>query len=449
MNGQIRFESFENPDPQEALKRLKGLEKYIRVYEEGLEELSRAEAGEAKELLRLTNFQLRETIIEAFDDFVDEYCDNEALDEIVSAFKAAVMQSVADGACGVRAFYNAMIQYVAGGYDAISNMPIADKLEILAGLNESNETGIAYCEDNPLIKALLKREGTETTKLTVFNANDLTIKQGAMQMYQKELFDNIMKAKREGKVTSSGWIYFTTGQLNKWISGGAKLSPSKEQTSYNVEMITEMGNTRISYMTDKSLADLLGLDVGEEIPGFKFTGGVNAQFYEVRFYSGTEFRGQICKDSLLVMVKLNEEVEKLLDGLNWYEPMPEEIKRIQCVGKTGELKNWPLTKERITLRTCLINFVVSYTRARTPTPNSPAKPYSNRMPYKKIFEACGIETDHSTKRRRKIDDIAVIMDHLQREGMLSAWREYTNRGSKKADGIEIFIAKEMLEGGVN
>lgn len=447
MNGQIMIEGF--TESEETVKALmKTLGRAIDQYEEACNHLAMCEPGHEKRMLQLITADLRESIIECFDDVLDCIVER---DEAFQTISEKMKTAVADGSGGgVRAFFNALRQYMNGGYDALANMPDDEKIEILSGLNESNETGIAYCEDHPLIKALLKRTGAkEATKITVLSRNDLVVKQGAMMMYQKELFDNIMKAKREGKVTKSGWIYFTTGQLNKWISGGAKFSPSKEQNEYNQKMLTELGNNRIEYMTERSLADLLGLESGEDIPGFKFTGGVNAQFYEVKFYSGTEFKGQLCKDSLLVTVKLNDEIEKLLDGLNWYEPMREDVKRVQYIAQTGELKNWPLTKERITLRTCLIGFVCSYLRARTPTPGSPAKPYSNKLPYSQIFSLCDIETNHATKRKRKIEDIAIIMDHLQREGMITSWKEYTNRGSKKPDGVQIFVAKELLaaEGG--
>lgn len=335
---------------------------------------------------------------------------------------------------------------------ALANMPESERAEIFEGLNSGNETGIAYCNDSPFIKALTKRgSGEDVSKVTIVKKNDLTIKSGEMQMFQKELFDDIIKAKREGKVTKSGWIYFTTGQCHKWISGGAEKNPSPEQTESIIQGLTEMGNNRIEYMTEKSLAELLRLDSEEVIPGFKFSGGVNAQLYEVRFYSGTEFRGQTCKDSVLVTIRFNEEVEKLLDRVGGAEPLREEIKRIQYVDpKTGALKTWSLGKkyERTALRTCLLNFVVSYTRARTPTPTSPAKPYSNKLPYDQIFALCCIDVSHNQKRKRKIEDIAIILDHFQRVGAIARWKEYKNRGSKRPDGIQIFIddAAELPKG---
>lgn len=127
-------------------------------------------------------------------------------------------------------------------FEALQTMPETDKGEILAKLNENSETGIAYSYNNPWLKGLLlRRNGSAAeTKITIRKKHDCTIKAGQIRPYYKELYDNIMKAKNEGMITSSGWIFFTLGQLHKWINGGPGKQPSPEQNALNAKMLIDL-----------------------------------------------------------------------------------------------------------------------------------------------------------------------------------------------------------------
>ena len=67
---------------------------------------------------------------------------------------------------------------------------------------------------------------------------------------------------------------------------------------------------------------------------------------------------------------------------------------------------------------------------------------SNKKPYADIFEQCGINTADRKAVIRAKEDIATILDYwVQSEAVpwLKGWKEYTNKGSTKADGVTISI----------
>ena len=130
----------------------------------------------------------------------------------------------------------------------------------------------------------------------------------------------------------------------------------------------------------------------------------------------------------------------------YFKFLDQNSRRVFCVehGITGrnieshcsKLKVWTLNESRIALRTVIIDFLLRYARTRRAGRN-----YSNKLPYKEVFRLCGISTKNRMEVRRAKNSIAVILSHLEGCGglsMLKSWREYSNKGSKKPDGIEIF-----------
>ena len=313
--------------------------------------------------------------------------------------------------------------------------------EIAAGFQNSQDTGLANFEDNPFFKELVRRETkgqqeAETT-ISIARSNDMTIRSGELSIYESEILNNLAKCKREGFQTlKSGECFLSLGQLYKWISGGAKDSLSDVQRAELMEALRAMRRRSISYTTEEHLADVLGVEIPGELSGFKVK-EADEQLLTCDFYTG-EIKGQT---ATVIVFKFARVINRMLDVFPWYETTSEAVKRIQYT-RNGLLKDWNLTKERIELRTSILRFAFSYIRARTA-----GKPYSNRKPYADIFEECKIDTTHRQKKKRKIEDIAVILNHLQRIGLISSWEEYTNRGSKKPDGIAIRVAKALTEGG--
>lgn len=121
--------------------------------------------------------------------------------------------------------------------------------------------------------------------------------------------------------------------------------------------------------------------------------------------------------------------------LNWYEYMPLELKGVKKIAADGSLKTWNLTKSRIEIRTSIYIFVSSYTRAK----NS-GRPISNKKSYKVILKECGYDNYEALEwnvKNRKKKDIAVILDWLAYNNVIGSWEEYTNRGRKNPDGIQL------------
>ena len=323
---------------------------------------------------------------------------------------------------------------------AIDGLPSDIKHEIIEGLKNTQETGIAYIVDNPLLKELVKRGATQQqtdSNIKVISEGDLTVKKGDLTIYQNEILNNLAKCKKEGlQVLKSGKCYLTVGQLYKWISGGAKDSLSEVQRNELINALSEMRGKGLKYSTSEELADILGIELDAELAEFKVE-EADEQLISCNFYTGT-IRGQ---KSTLIVFEFARIINNMLDCLPWYEPMDQEVKRVQYIDSKGKLKDWNLTKERIELRTCVYKFVFSYIRAR-----SVGSGYSNKKTYASIFEECQIDVSHRQKRQRRLQDIAVILDHLKMKGIISGWEEYANRGSKRPDGIKIRVAKEIVEG---
>lgn len=329
-----------------------------------------------------------------------------------------------------------------GNAEDVSFIGLSQELqqEVNEGLKHTQETGNAYHEDNPLLKELVKRNTTGTqakSPVTIAHKNDLIITRGNIGMYGSEILNNLAKCLREGhQTTTSGKGYLTIGQLYKWMSGGAKDALSEVQSNEIRTALEEMSSQRIGYITNEELADILGLEVDGELADFKVE-EADEQLIKCDFYKGT-IRGQ---KATLVVFEFARIINRMMEKLSWYEVMPQDIKCIQYQDKNGKLKTWSLTKQRIELRACIFNFVISYIRARAAKKN-----HSNCKPYDDIFRECEIDISHRETRKRRQADIAVILDHLQRKGVISKWEEYSNRGSKRPDGIKVFLSKELIGG---
>lgn len=80
------------------------------------------------------------------------------------------------------------------------------------------------------------------------------------------------------------------------------------------------------------------------------------------------------------------------------------------------------------------------------------KIYSDKMPYDYIFERCGIDVKTRTQWERRVDQIHVMLNHYEREGLLELWEEYGEHKTRSysAQGICItlpeMLYKEIIEG---
>lgn len=347
-------------------------------------------------------------------------------------------------------------------------------LETITGKLQQRDSGLAFVNNSPVVKNLIKRErgeitlgkNEETGELAIF-----TLLDGYLTPYEREGLECIAKFWLDGQVTKDGNIWHTVGQLYRAMRHGANTqSPTKEQRDAIMEMLNGL-ERKVTF----KLNDYL-----------KVWGGFETNGGRVPLLSFSEFFGKIRGQEDLLVVHSNISIVTLLaKNLQMYERPKQELKAIKQTRYTLELKEplqiggkpvkkrsfdsnearvkfckkhnitreqiadygevakpWALSENRIALRAVLQDFVYSYIRARAARP---PKPHSNKLPFSAIFERCSM-THHETIKRAKAD-IAIILDHFIACGELpelKGWALYTNKNSDTPDGIEIYI--ELSEG---
>lgn len=333
------------------------------------------------------------------------------------------------------------------------------------------DSGFSFINLSPIAAALVKGEKRE---LLLSNIGDdaeefkFTLLEGYLEPYEKSIIDCIGKFKFDGQLTENGDIYFTLGQLYRALrQGTGTVSPLKRQKEALLKTLYELSSSErnITFRVNDSL---------KAFCGFKS----NVMCLPLIDFVITNNRAK-GKTDILIIIKcapfMNDIAERLgmrelleqkvmavqeghytftllqplkIDGREkrYFKFLDQNSRRVFCVehGITGrnieshcsKLKAWTLNESRIALRTVIINFLLRYARARRAGRN-----YSNKLPYKEIFRLCGISTKNRMEVRRAKNSIAVILSYLEGCGglsMLKSWREYSNKGSKKPDGIEIF-----------
>lgn len=352
----------------------------------------------------------------------------------------------------------------------ISNLPIEIKQEIESILQNSTDSGRSYILDNPVIKKITRpqeKSKEEITNILLSSRENamMTIIDGYLTPYEKEILETIMKYKQDGQVTQKGKIFCTIGQIYRGVRGGGEQSPTKEQKEdiLNDLRKLETNNRKISFRLANAQK------IFEE---FEMEGG------RLRILSFDEFWGKIRgQNETLIVFDDTPLLMMISEKLGMFESVSQDIKRIQeeywtltldtgeiIKGNTREcqkqltklgaskeniiksskiLKTIPLSKKRIALRNVIISFVWSYMRARSA---DVPKPHSNKINFTDLFEQCQIGHTWQEKERARLV-VYAIFDHLKRYDVLKSWNEYYNSGSQKPDGIQFFIEKQTLIGG--
>lgn len=338
---------------------------------------------------------------------------------------------------------------------------------------EYRDNGLNVVDESLFTKKLLER--TKREKLVIGQNPEtgetaiLTIIDGYLDPYEKEILECICKFKLDGRVTPGGQIYFTLNDLYRALRHGAgTISPQQEQKEALLEALNELvrPERRIAFKTNEYLREWTGIE-GGKFPILK-------TFSELY---GRKNRGQ--EVEVLILLDETPVITQLTERLNTWEQIPQAVKGIQqrrftleykdgdksrkrtfatnaqrrafCLknGITGDaitahgetVKPWTLTAQRIGLRAVILSFVFEYIRARAAGKNC-----SDKKPYRMIFERCGISDNREEQKRAKAD-IAVILDHLVNTvPELRSWQTYTNKGSTKPDGVQISIAPLLTEG---
>lgn len=340
------------------------------------------------------------------------------------------------------------------------------------------DSGLTVINKSPATKALMEGK----TGCIYFGTNPDTgnraeaiIKSGFLTVYEKEVLECISKFKIDGQITNTGKIWFTLGQLYRSLRHGAGTqSPTEEQKKALLQQLAELSSEdrKIEFRLTEAL---------KVWGGFEATGG------RIRILGFDELYGKIRgQEDILIILDQTPILNALSENVFMYERPPQEVKAIQehrytlelkepitingkaakrrsftsnearrsfCkkhgittenIAKYGELKKpVALSENRIALRGYLQTFVFGYISAR-----AAGTPYSNKMPYSQIFEACKIKTSSRESVKRAKEFIALVLDHYMACAELpelKRWEEYTNKGSRTPDGIQIFV--ELPESG--
>lgn len=302
------------------------------------------------------------------------------------------------------------------------------KAEVLESFT-AKDSGRNYINSSPVARALLKKAGTteivlgenkETGENAIFSLLD-----GYITPYEKEIIECITKFRKDGQITENGNIMFTLSQLFRAMRHGS-------------------GTTRINKEQKKALAEdmeALRRDITFKLNdylkvwgGFRTNGGAFPLISFVKLFG--KLNGQ--EEILYIVSNDMNIVNDISERLHMGQTVSQEIKAIRKDGKP-----WKLSNGRITLRQTLQDFVFGYIRARRVGRN-----YSPQLPYKAIFEACEIEQTYDNRKKiaRSKEDIATILNHWKDLEIIASWSEYTNADSKKPDGVEIRICKDVIEG---
>ena len=340
------------------------------------------------------------------------------------------------------------------------------------------DSGLTVINKSPVTKTLMEgKTGTVYfgTNPDTGNRAEAIIKSGFLTVYEKEVLECISKFKIDGQITSTGKIWFTLGQLYRALRHGAGTqSPTEEQKQALLQQLVELSSDtrKIEFRLTEAL---------KVWGGFEATGG------RVRILGFDELYGKIRgQEDVLIILDQTPILNALSENVFMYERPPQEVKAISqhrytltlkepitINGKTvkrrsfssnearrnfckkhgitaeniadyGEAKKpAALSENRIALRGYLQTFVFGYISAR-----AAGALYSNKMPYSQILEACKINTSSRESVKRAKEFIALVLDHYaacEELPELKSWTEYTNKGSKTPDGIQIFV--ELPESG--
>lgn len=360
----------------------------------------------------------------------------------------------------------------------IAGLPEEIKSEIENKLKNASDSGHAFINDSPVVKKIMRPETESRSREEIRLSNKaeavFTLVEGWADPFEIAMIEEIGKfGFIEGQRTANGKIFCTRGQLYRALRGGRDQSPTKEQGESLIQDLQRLSDNgrKLTFKLDNYV---------------KMWGGFETNGGKIRMLSFDEFYGKINgQDDMLLVFDETIILHALAENLKMYEIIPQKIKDIQerryiltlANGETiegnarkirqeikkkglcdadivaeeiGGYQNMKLTRPRIAIRTQLLKFIMSYTRARTINAN-----HSNKLPYKTIFQNCNINENSRETVKRTIEDIKEMLHYFQitdidtEEGRtaITGWREYTNRGSKKPDGIEIFIGQAIAETG--
>lgn len=311
----------------------------------------------------------------------------------------------------------------------------AKKTELKLMGETLTESRFNAINQDPFTKALLQRKQGAIyagTSPDTGEIAEINIVNGYITPYEKEIIESIAKFKADGQTTERGKTWFTLGQLYRAMRHGAgTTSPLKTQKETLLQALNELERPerKIFYSLNEAVQTWGGFD--------KIGGRIRVISFDEEY---GKYRGQ---EDILIILDNTPIICEIAERLKMVETIDQSIKAIITYKEGQKPRKWNLTENRIALRSVILDFVYTYIRARAAN-----KCQSNKLPYKKIFELCKIDTKSRETTKRAKKDIAVILEHLKRcEALpeLKDWKEYTNKRSTAADGIEIFLKVPEIE----
>lgn len=307
-------------------------------------------------------------------------------------------------------------------------------------------TSMAVLCDNPILKSMT-RQNINTASYGKMGNIELVKHRGGLTPYHAEVFNTALKSYREGKVTGDGYIVITENNAIKSMLGTTG-TPSKGQREDYRQAWEDMRNEYFSYKTTETLAEILHIeqrDLERFINGLEEQTGKLVDDY---FIQGLKIIRDVKvygNPTNIYLVKPCEVVRKCIDSFQWYELIEPSTQRVLKQNENGELEPWKYSRQRIEMRNYIYSWIMKYKRTMAAELTEPTgRKHSNLLPYENIFTECGIDVSHRERKKRRIEDIQTILDHLKREDVIADWEEYRDK-TENVRGAKIIIYKEVLD----
>lgn len=324
------------------------------------------------------------------------------------------------------------------GKPAEQHDELTEEIQELLKINETEET---ILDDSPLLKAIT-RNGVEVANYGEAGQIKIIEKDGSLNPYHAAVFSTAIKAFVNNKVTKAGNIVITENKAIKTMLG-LKGTPSKKQKEDFKQAWEDMRNESMTYETTESIAQIIGVEQEELedfIPNLEPSSTTTVEEYFLQGVKIIKNQTVEGKTTDVYLIKPADIVTKLLGKFHWYEEIEPELQRVLKEDDNGNLLTWGYSKQRIALQNYIYSWVYKNKRARV----KGKKRHPLKLAYEKIFEECNLDVSHRQSKARRLEDIAVILEHLKRCEVIADWREYNSK-VETARGIEIILYKERLE----
>ena len=351
--------------------------------------------------------------------------------------------------------------------EIIDAVPPELRADIQEALSHPTTSDRAYTLDSSVMKKLTrpKAQNNDIINDIVLSSKanaTMTVFEGYITPYERELLEAIYKAKQDGQI-AKGKIFCTVGQLYRTMRGTSgmpiPLTTIQKESILNDLKELSADSRKIKFETTNA-KEILG--------DFMMSGG------RLQIVSFNEIYGKIRgQDETLIIFEDTPFLLIISDQLRMFESFSQRLKVVQeplltwtlsdgntisgkndnecekklkkagysnsdIVKRDPVMTNVKMTKGRISLRNAIFSFIYSYYRTR-----SMNKPHSNKINYEDLFEKCEVGAYRSDKIAAK-EFIGTIMNHLVTNEVITSWNEYKNDKDRKASGVEFYANPDKI-----